>query len=193
MDWNHYDPTLPCQTNLGDAWAKVVENALSIAQPLPGDSAWIAWDPLKQRFHVVKETRPFYAIYDRHQLCQAEIHEEYLKYPYFRIGFWYASQLCLKFRIPDLRGHWVWTMGDALGQNTAEVLCSGITTLYPSQQLDMDDELCFEVIQNRINMWCSRWWVQEWFNPNTLASSRRSDLQHLPLVSNSLNSAMGTK
>jgi len=43
-------------------------------------------------------------------------------------------------------------MGDALGQNTAEVLCSGITTLYPSQQLDMDDELCFEVIQNRINM-----------------------------------------
>jgi len=104
VNWDHYDPTLPCQTDLGDAWAKVVENALSIAQPLPGDSAWIARDPLKQRFHVVKETGPFYAIYDRHQLRRAEIHEEYLKDPYFRIGFWYASQLCLKFRIPDLRG-----------------------------------------------------------------------------------------
>jgi len=44
-------------------------------------------------------------------------------------------------------------MGDALGQNAAEVLRSGITTLYLSQQPDMDDELCFEVVQNGINMW----------------------------------------
>ena len=44
-------------------------------------------------------------------------------------------------------------MGDTLGQNAAEVLRSGITTLYPSQQLDMDNELRFEVVQNGINMW----------------------------------------
>jgi len=152
-DWDHYDPTLPCQSNLGDAWAKVAENVLSIAQPLPGDSAWIARDPLKQRFHVVKETEPFYAIYDRHQLRRAEIHEEYLKDPYFRLGYWYANQLCLRFRIPDIRGRRVWTMGDALGQNAAEGLRSGITTLYPSQQPHTDDELRFEVVQNGINMW----------------------------------------
>ena len=118
-DWDKYDPTLPCQTQLGDAWAKVAEEALFIAQPLPGDSAWIAQDPLQHRFHVVKEEGPYYAIYDRHQLRRAEIHEEYLKDYYFRLGYWYAKQLCLKFKIPDTRYRHLWMMGDALGQNAA--------------------------------------------------------------------------
>jgi hypothetical protein len=152
-DWDQYDPALPCQANLGDAWANIAEEALCIAQPLPGDSAWIARDPLKQRFHVVKETGPFYAIYDRHQLRRAEIHEEYLKDPYFRLGYWYANQLCLKFKIPDVRTRRLWTMGDALGHNAARVLRSGITTLYPSRNADIDDEIRFEVVQNGINMW----------------------------------------
>jgi hypothetical protein len=152
-DWDRYDPTSPCQTHIGDAWAKIAEEALFIAQPLPGDSAWIARDPLQHRFHVIKEYGPFYAIYDRHQLRRAEIHEEYLKDPYFRLGCWYAKQLCLKFRIPDVRNRRLWTMGDALGQNTARVLCSGITSLYPSQQAETDDELRFEVVQNGINYW----------------------------------------
>ncbi|KIM42784.1 hypothetical protein M413DRAFT_408828 [Hebeloma cylindrosporum] len=77
-DWDQYDPSAPRQTCLGAAWAKVAEEALFLAQPLPGDSAWITRDPLQHRFYVVKEHGPFYAIYDRHQLRRAEIHEEYL-------------------------------------------------------------------------------------------------------------------
>jgi hypothetical protein len=133
--------------------AKVAEQVLSIAQPLPGDSAWIVRDPLKQRFHVVKEDGPFYAIYDRHQLRRAEIHEEYLKDLHFRLGHWYAQQLCLKFRIPDVRVRREWSMSDALGLNAAQVLRSGITSLYPTRHADIDDELRFEVVQNGINIW----------------------------------------
>lgn len=68
-DWDTYDPAKPCQPHLGDAWAKVAKEALYVAQPLPGDTPWVAQDPLKQQFHVVKiEDGPFYAIYDHHQL-----------------------------------------------------------------------------------------------------------------------------
>ena len=127
-NWDQYDPTLPCQTRIGDPWAKVAEEA----QPLPGDSTWITQDPLQHRFHIVKEHAPFYAIYDRHQLRRAEIHEEYLKDFYFRIGYWYANQLCLKFKIPDVGDCRDWSMSDVLGHNASRVLRSGITTLYPS-------------------------------------------------------------
>ncbi|KIM46696.1 hypothetical protein M413DRAFT_46923, partial [Hebeloma cylindrosporum] len=79
-----YDPSLPRMTQLGDAWARIAEYLLCLAQPLPGDSPWITRDRIKQRFYVVKEGNgPFYAIYDRHQLRRTEIHVEYLKDPYF--------------------------------------------------------------------------------------------------------------
>jgi len=98
--WDEYDPSSPCRTCVGDAWAKIAEEALFVAQPFPGDSPWIARDPLQHRFYVVKEHGPFYAIYDRHQLRRAEIHVEYLKDFYFRIGFWYANQLSLNLEYP---------------------------------------------------------------------------------------------
>lgn len=40
-DWDTYDPSKPCQSCLGDAWAKIAEEVLFIAQPLPRDSPWI--------------------------------------------------------------------------------------------------------------------------------------------------------
>ncbi|KIM46897.1 hypothetical protein M413DRAFT_58605, partial [Hebeloma cylindrosporum] len=79
-----YNPSLPQQSSLGDAWARAAEYGLYLAQPLPGDSPWISRDRLKQRFYVNKiDDGPFYAIYDRHQLRRTEIHIEYLKDPYF--------------------------------------------------------------------------------------------------------------
>ena len=45
-DWDTYDPSKPRQPTLGDAWAKIAEEVLFIAPPLPGDSPWIVKDPL---------------------------------------------------------------------------------------------------------------------------------------------------
>jgi len=44
-------------------------------------------------------------------------------------------------------------MGDALGHNAEKVLRSGITTLYPSRNPDVDDELRFTVTRNGLNRW----------------------------------------
>jgi hypothetical protein len=44
-------------------------------------------------------------------------------------------------------------MSDALGHNAEKVLRSGITTLYPSRNSDVDDELRFTVTRNGINEW----------------------------------------
>lgn len=44
-------------------------------------------------------------------------------------------------------------MSDALGHNAEKVLRSGITTLYPSQKSDVDDEFRFNITQNGTDYW----------------------------------------
>lgn len=44
-------------------------------------------------------------------------------------------------------------MGDTLGCNAGKVLHSGITTLYPSWNPDVDDEFRFTVTQNGNDYW----------------------------------------
>ena len=153
-DWDKYNPFLEHVKHLGDAWAQVAEYRLHLAQLLLGDTPWITQDWLKQCFYVVKVGNgPFYAIYDRHQLWRTEIHIEYLKDLYFWLMFWYANQLCLKFKIVDNNTNRDWSMGDALGENAMQILWSGITELYPTWNQEVYNNLQFTMVQNGVNSW----------------------------------------
>lgn len=71
---------------------------------------------------------------------QTEIHIHYLTEPNFCICEWYAKELCKHFGYSK-KFTFLYLMGTPYEQNAELVLKSGITTLYPSEDPLVNDEL----------------------------------------------------
>ena len=149
--WLVYDPSLPRRTLLGDALALMSEYVLDIMQPYLGDSNAIGDNGIRQCFSVYRTTNPdWYRIMDHLPANSCVIPTSKLENPYFRLGEWYSHRLShwlKKLRKLDRK----WTMGDAYCINAMCVLCSGIPTLYPSSDPDLDPQACFHVTRGEPN------------------------------------------
>ena len=114
-------------------------------QPYPGDDEFLH-SGVRQHFEVF--TRPhacFYQIYDRLTCKGCSIWTGYLKNPHFCLGEWYACWQAHKYDLIE-KPKRPWMMGDVYAYNTMCVLQSCIPTLYPSSDLEIDDEFCFTVV-----------------------------------------------
>ena len=102
---------------------------------------------MRHRFDVfARQNSDFYRIYDRLTCQGCLIWSGNLKNPYFRLGEWYARWRSRKNKLSE-RPKRPWTMGDAYGYNAMLVLRSGIPTLYPTVNPEINNEFRITVVQ----------------------------------------------
>ena len=144
--WMVYNPNLPRRTSLGDALALMSEYVLDIMQPYPGDCEALGNVGVRQRFSVYRTSNPdWYRINDHLSKNSCVIQTSNLENPNFRLGEWYSRRQSR--RLKKVKGlSRLWTMGNAYCHNATLVLCSGIPTLYPCANADMDPEARFHVV-----------------------------------------------
>jgi hypothetical protein len=147
-DWASYDPNEPRRDCMGDALALMAQHVLDVSQPYPGDSNCLEnTHGVRERFGVRPCLDPnWYRIFDNLTKKISRVPSPLLKNPYFRLGEWYAR---LRAKQVDslIRPYRPMTMGGAYEHNASLVLRSGIPTLYPTHNPDVDDELRFTVVQ----------------------------------------------
>lgn len=137
--WMEYNPTTCQRKRMGDSLALMSEYVLDIMQPYPGDSEYIR-DGIRQRFEVyLRPNTNIYHIYDHLTRQGCGIWAGHLKNPHFHLGEWYACWRARKNKLCEHPKH-TWTMGDAYGHNTMLVLRSGISSLYPMFNPNIDNE-----------------------------------------------------
>ena len=143
--WLEYNPEAPRRKDLGDGLALMAEYVLDIMQPYPGDSEFLH-PGVQQHFEVFTHPHAsFYQIYDCLTRKGCLIWAGYLKNPYFHLGEWYARWQARRYSLNE-KPKCTWTMGDAYAHNAMCVLQSGISTLYPSSDLEINDEYRFTVV-----------------------------------------------
>ena len=115
-------------------------------QPYPGDSEFLQVG-VRHHFEVFAQPNSdLYWIYD-HLTCQdCMIWSGNLKNPYFHLGEWYACWRSRKNRSTEHPKR-PWTMGNTYGYNAMLVLCSGIPTLYPTVNPEINNEFRISVVQ----------------------------------------------